>query len=595
MQQGQVVADEFMLQRLLDGESDGNVWRGLELSVGRLVLIRFLPREFIPGPEAVDRLRRRLEQIRPFRHPHGVPTDRFVEASESGPFLVSRYVDGPLLDDYAAQWIRAEGAFPFQLVFDVLRPVAALLDAAGKAGFVHRTLSPRRIVVSQTEGVQVFGLELDGVAGEIAASTAAGHAVESVFQRRYQAPEQLAGGSASPFSDQYSLAAIVWELLAGRPPASPVPLIPGYPDQVGQTVQRAMHETPANRFPCCTDFLDTLAASNSVSPSSAVAELVAAGPDSPSATSWPDSGESFERIASHARKANADHIAVKINRERRMKRFFRAWNVLILVGCCIAAFVFRDQLGFGPKRESEKIPVAVSPELPPATTETVRPVHTKTTRILRVRRSKTPKEEDFSSPSRSSFQSLDGAETPDAVRFLGTSGSGGKIVFVVDASAPMGNGAQTPWDLVQKELAHSFRDLNASQRFQVVYYSDVPRLLPGGQGAKPWIPASPQSLKASHDFLKGVETAGRGNPFQALEKAISLQPDVVFFLSDRKSTALTSKEIGVLKRTLGDVSFHAVEIGDGLESDPKSPIAELARQCRGEYRWINAELHRLQR
>lgn len=639
MQKGQVIAHEFMLQRSLDEGPTGEVWRALELNVGRLVRLRFLPETFADDDDAMELMRNRFETVKLFDHPHVVAPERLVETSASTPFLVSRFVDGPFLDDYAEQWIRAEGSFPFNLIFDVLRPVASALDEAKARNLVHRSLSPRTIVVSQAEGVRLFDFDLVGIVRERLERNDPVFFTLNAKSSRYLAPEQLLEEPVTPQTDQYSLGTLVAELLLHRPLidldsvdqlrprilTSPPPMLTGQPDHVNAALQRALQKNPAERFSSCVRFLDGLTEpvaatppSVSLSPEQAAPPILspvfssvavsteASGIEAPIVVSPPplfentpvvaasktksESFMSFKNISSAANKSTAETISPKIKKERNVQRMFYVWNIAVLVGCLVAAFVFRDYI-FRPSRQgSGDTGSAVGRDASPSGGRTANK-----SRSARNRSSRKKKEEDFSESNVSAFRNIGGNEAPDEVRFIGTSGRGKKIVFVVDASDVMAHAKGAPWEYILKELVFSFKDLNASQRFQVVYYHENADLLPGGQGPDHWIPVSPENLKNAHRFLKTVKASGHGNPAKALEKARTLRPDQIFFLSDRRSTALTPSEIKALKSPAGSAPIHAVEIGSGMEPNAATPIRSLAQACRGEYKWVNGDLHGLAR
>ncbi|MDR2117248.1 MAG: protein kinase [Planctomycetaceae bacterium] len=269
MQPGQLILGEFLLQRLVSNYQTGEVWRALEVRVGRLVLLHFIPEPFRANGAAMQRLRRHFIALRQWRHPHIVLVDRLVEQSECGAFFVSRFVEGPLLNEYAAQWIQAEGRFPFHLIFDILRPVAVALDEAGTQNLAHRSLSHRMIVVSPTEGIQIQGFDLPGIIRE-------GLNIPDDFETiRYLAPEQILNRKAGVLSDQYALAMIVAELLANKVLftadnieelrtkilTTQPPLLQNYCESVNASLQRALHRDPSVRFPSCIHFLDGLSGS----------------------------------------------------------------------------------------------------------------------------------------------------------------------------------------------------------------------------------------------------------------------------------------------------------------------------------------------
>lgn len=611
MQPGQIIADEFMLQRLLSDGADGETWRALELKVGRLVRLRFIPAAFAADAEAMRKLRELIEQLRSFRHPHVVPVERLVEPADGGPLTVERIVEGPLLDEYAAQWSRIEGKFPFRLVFDVLRPVASLLDQAHAENIVHRTLSTRHIVVSQTEGVQTTDFAVAGLLEEFAFSSDRELAFQDTDRFRYFAPEQIEDFSVKdPASDRYAFATIVAELLLGRHPFDaespgefrknildvPPPTLPGVSDNVNAALRKGLEKNPAKRFSTCSGFLDamdgkggeTLADSTESRPIPAIEVQEISIPEI--STAPPEPVVSFDKISTDAQQATAEKIAGKIHKERRFQKLFYIWNFLVLLGCVIAVIVFWDHLGGRHRAPRNNGNTEFSDD--------DASLGRSASRNRSTRRERSPRKEKdpvFTDSSESAFAKFgDETDREDEVRFLGTSGFGKRIVFVVDASTVMGKGKRSTWAHALKELAFSFEDLNKTQRFQVVYFNEEPHLLPGGSETEQWISASAETKKAAHDFLKGIQTSGKSNPAEALKKAMSLRPDVVFLLVDQRTPPVTFSDIEEIRKTgLADTPIHAVEIGEGEAAPRKTPAQTLAESTRGEYKWINGNLHGL--
>jgi hypothetical protein len=202
---------------------------------------------------------------------------------------------------------------------------------------------------------------------------------------------------------------------------------------------------------------------------------------------------------------------------------------------------------------------------------------------------------DDSNATSFSIQGLeDTASVPDEIRFAGTSGTGKKIVFVLDSTNIMGSGAATPWSFACDELAFSFKDLNNTQQFQVLFFAEEPDFLQSAQGEIRWISSDPQNKKESFDFLKKHNPSGSGNAFAALKEALTLNPDAVFFLTTQKSTPLSEAETEALKTLLGTLPktapIHTVEIGEGMENSGKSSFQKLADITKGQYRWVNVNI-----
>jgi serine/threonine protein kinase len=400
MQSGQLILGEFLLQRLVSNHQTGEVWRALEVKVGRIVLIRFIPEPFRTTDVAMKLLQRHFVAIQQWKHPYIVPFYRLVEQSEHGAFLVSQFVDGLLLNEYAAQWIQAEGRFPFRLIFDVLRPVAVALDEAKTHNLAHRSLSPRMIVINPTEGIQIQNFDLLGIIRENL------NFPDDLETIRYLAPEQILKRKSDALSDQYSFAMIVAELLANQElfPANdaeelrtkiltrPPLMLPNYQDCVNASLQRALHREPSVRFPSCVQFLDGLSGSIPVDfppphiiptqivsvqdtpsrmiPSELLGSIytLATPPTTPSSLSTTPSPTavtsiisvsenrlsvremisekniSFKKITAAARFANAEKIASKIRKERRIRLLFNFWIFLLFISLLIGGYLCREPL-----------------------------------------------------------------------------------------------------------------------------------------------------------------------------------------------------------------------------------------------------------
>lgn len=170
---------------------------------------------------------------------------------DGGPFDSGFDDDGPFRGTAETGGVSLESAlrdFGPAAIDDLIprvRALSASLDAAHAAGIVHGALHPSRIIVTDEATSIVRGI----------ASSAP-----------YIAPEVVAGGVSSPKSDQFSLAAITYEWMFGRPIAGParraveVRPLPGV-DRVALSAAytQALAREPGERFASCTEFCDALA------------------------------------------------------------------------------------------------------------------------------------------------------------------------------------------------------------------------------------------------------------------------------------------------------------------------------------------------
>jgi hypothetical protein len=171
----------------------------------------------------------------------GAPFDSGFD--DDGPFRGTPEAGGVSLESA----LRDFGPAAIDDLIPRVRALSSSLDAAHAAGVVHGALHPSRIIVNDEATSIVRGI----------ASSAP-----------YLAPEVVAGGAATPRSDQFSLAAITYEWMFGRPISGParrsveVRPMPGV-DRVAlsEAYTRALAKEPADRFASCTEFCNALAAS----------------------------------------------------------------------------------------------------------------------------------------------------------------------------------------------------------------------------------------------------------------------------------------------------------------------------------------------
>jgi hypothetical protein len=189
----------------------------------------------------------------------GAPFDSGFD--DAGPFSDTPGAGGVALD--AA--LREFGPAAFEDLVPRLRALAADLDAAHDAGFVHGRLHPSKIFVTD-DATYVMGAR---VRQSIDAS--AGDRRWPVLPP-YTAPEVVDGGAPAPTADQFSLAAIAYEWMFGRPIAGPAdrPLdVRALPNvdrlSLSKAFTRALTREPFRRFASCGDFCDAVAGSSAPS------------------------------------------------------------------------------------------------------------------------------------------------------------------------------------------------------------------------------------------------------------------------------------------------------------------------------------------
>ncbi|HEX4513248.1 MAG TPA: serine/threonine-protein kinase [Polyangiaceae bacterium] len=271
-----VLEPGFMLGRYrvdnqLGAGGMGEVYRAWDDVLHRWIALKVVPRSDARSKRLVGEAR----AVAALQHPNIVGVHDVGEDGDWA-FVSMDLVEGQTLRD----WIGIESiSFETQLAW--LVQIASALRAAHKAGIVHRDVKPDNVMISKDGEARVldFGLakaltSFEGV--DVGAPTEHGADTFRTQEGRvsgtpaYMAPEQLAGGPASPAWDQYAWGVLACELLTGKHPriagliavsgrVKPESLA-HVPPAVADVVSRAMAPVADERFASMDAILAALGA-----------------------------------------------------------------------------------------------------------------------------------------------------------------------------------------------------------------------------------------------------------------------------------------------------------------------------------------------
>ena len=203
---------QYRLERELGRGGMGVVFLATDTTLDRRVAIKVVHPELAAHASIVRRFLAEARTIARLRHPNIVA----VHAAGTAQGLLY-YVMDEVEGESLRQRLSREGRLPLADVTRILADLAAALDAAGRAGVVHRDVKPENVLIESASGRALladFGIARAMVA-EGASSTGQGVAVGTPS---YMSPEQAAGEEVDTRSDLYGLGVVAYEMLAGHPP-----------------------------------------------------------------------------------------------------------------------------------------------------------------------------------------------------------------------------------------------------------------------------------------------------------------------------------------------------------------------------------------
>jgi serine/threonine-protein kinase len=227
---------------------------------GRQVAIKLFPARLSENPAAVERFHRELRAVAPVsRHPNLV---HILDTGQEGDrlYLVMDLVAGTSLDRRLKQ-----GRPSLSEAFTVMRGICRGLAQGHQHGLLHRSLTPRNVLVSQDFAtVKVSDLGATGfetVAQSLTATLGTGEIRLGALY--YLAPETVDGsGSVDARADLYSAGVIFHEMLTGRAPgpkfALPSQLDPTLSPEIDVVVLRCLARRPDERYASASDLLAAL-------------------------------------------------------------------------------------------------------------------------------------------------------------------------------------------------------------------------------------------------------------------------------------------------------------------------------------------------
>jgi Tol biopolymer transport system component len=213
---GQTIG-RYRIDALLGAGGMGEVFLAEDVQLHRHAALKILPERFTADAARVRRFEQETRAVLALNHPNIVTLFDLGQA-DGAYYMATEYVEGETL----RARLQREGALPAREALEIALQIAAALTAAHAAGIIHRDIKPENVMIRRDGYVKVldFGLAKVTEAAHLD-DTDSSSLTESgavMGTARYMSPEQARGLRVDARSDLFSLAVVLYEMLAGRAP-----------------------------------------------------------------------------------------------------------------------------------------------------------------------------------------------------------------------------------------------------------------------------------------------------------------------------------------------------------------------------------------
>ncbi len=259
----------YEIEKLLGQGAMGRVMLAQDPVLGRHVAVKVLRDDLGLPPEVIRgllvRMKNEAQAAARVSHPNIVTLHDMGEDELAGVYLVFEYVEGQNLKERLRS-----GRLPAAQVARLARELGSALSLAHLTGVFHRDVKPENVMLAAS-GAKIADFGIARVPDSTLTRTGG-----LVGTPAYSAPESLQGGAFSPASDQFSLAATLYEAASGErafpgddalsvaakiQSSEPRPFAKrlGLPEAVDRALLRGMQKAPGMRFASCAELGEALA------------------------------------------------------------------------------------------------------------------------------------------------------------------------------------------------------------------------------------------------------------------------------------------------------------------------------------------------
>jgi len=181
-----------------------------------------------------------------------------------------------------------------------------------------------------------------------------------------------------------------------------------------------------------------------------------------------------------------------------------------------------------------------------------------------------------------------GLGKPTQTYVFGLPGVGTKFLYVFDRSASMSGFEGRPMSAAKRELMKSLRGLESTHQFQIIFYNNRPSVFNSITRRPPrMVFGEDKNKRLAEDYVRSVVSDGGTDHLLALNLALGLAPDVLFFLTDADDPQLTEAELAHIHRRNRGTVINTIEFGAGPRRSSTNFLVRLAQQNGGRHAYVD--------
>ncbi|WP_230467741.1 WD40 repeat domain-containing serine/threonine protein kinase [Lujinxingia vulgaris] len=211
---GRVIDKRYLVAKPLGRGSSAAVYRAESLSISRHFAIKIISTDKGQADQIIERLNREVEALSRLRNPHIVSFYEILDLKGSYVAAIMDLISGMTLEDLVIR----QGPLSVQRACALLRQIANGLYEAHQAGMIHRDLKPENMMVERLPAGDDFMHILDFGIVRLTDDSGVSMTHGFIGTPLYASPEQAMAKTVDRRSDIYSLGAILFFMLTGKPP-----------------------------------------------------------------------------------------------------------------------------------------------------------------------------------------------------------------------------------------------------------------------------------------------------------------------------------------------------------------------------------------